>query len=91
MLFILNFDTYSWNQESESFFDSLDYIGVGPVPVGSLPEAHHLPGNDTERPHVRRARELGVRDSFGCRPSNWNLATLRPVHTLGGRALNLAA
>jgi hypothetical protein len=35
-----------------AFLDGLDDILIGPVPVGALPVAHHLPHHDTEAPGV---------------------------------------
>lgn len=90
MLVLWNRLKYRWNKKSKSFFDRFDHVRVGPIPVRSLAEAHDLPGHHAVRPHIGRARELGVRDGFGRRPSHWNLATFGPVDTLGGRALDLA-
>jgi hypothetical protein len=35
-----------------ALLDGLDDILIGPVPVGALPVAHHLPHHDTEAPGV---------------------------------------
>ncbi len=77
-----NTKSYRRYIQSESLLDGLDHISIGPVPVGPLAEAHHLPRDHSIRPHVRRARELGVRNSLGRRPPHRNLATLGPIHAL---------
>ncbi len=39
-----------------ALLDGLDDILIGPVPVGALPVAHHLPHHDTEAPGVLENR-----------------------------------
>ena len=72
-----------------TFLNSLDYILVGPVPVGSLSVAHHLPHHDTEGPDVGAAGELPEGDCLRSGPSDWDLASSGGVSSVNTRVRDL--
>ena len=72
------------NSVPVTFLYSLDNILVGPVPVGPLSVAHHLPHHDTEGPDVGAAGELPEGDCLRSGPSDWDLASsggVGPIYT----------
>ena len=77
--------------QSVALLYGLDHVLVGPVPVGPLPVAHHLPHHDPEGPDVGAGGELPEGDGLGGGPPHGNLAAPGGVGAVNAAVTNFSA
>lgn len=62
--------------EPVALFDGLDYVLIGPVPVGTFSVGHDLPTDNAKTPDVAGRCEFTECDGFRGGPSDRNFTTL---------------
>ena len=77
--------------QSVALLDGLDHVLVGPVPVGPLAVAHHLPHHDPEGPDVRAGGELPEGDGLRSGPPDGDLAAPGGVGAVNAAVANFSA
>ena len=63
--------------EPVAFFDGLDDVLIGPVPVGAFTIRHDFPADNAKAPDVAGRCEFAESNRFGSRPSYRDFTTLR--------------